>query len=280
MSDNLEPTFDFASYEKLMEVTRRRRSVRKFEKERAVPREVLLKILDAGRWAPSGANSQPWDFICVDDPDMRLKVREVFLRQAQRLRDNAEDFPHVRKEYMANTVAIILVIGDPRWKACYPQGKPDIPGQVEEYAENNDYIFMASLGAAMQMIHLAAASVGLTSAWLSGGGETTTNNELSELLGYPASMRAYGTIPLGFPAKEVQQRYRRPLEQVVHWNGYNPEQYRPDELVDFYINQLRAFAMYRGSAVAEEWEDMDEKLGEWREAFTGRVTNPSGKLPK
>ncbi|MEM7345575.1 MAG: nitroreductase family protein [Chloroflexota bacterium] len=272
--------FPLDTYNQFMEIARRRRSVRKFEPGREVPREVLSQILDAGRWAPSGANSQPWDFICVDDPEMKMAVRDVFLRQAQRLRTNAEEFPHVRKEYMANTVAIILVIGDPRWKACYPQGRADVPGQVEEYAENNDYIFMASIGAAIQMIQMAVASFGLTSAWLSGGGETTTNNELSELLGYPASMRAYGTIPIGYPAKDVQERYRRPLEQVTHWNRYNPEQFRPDELLDFYINQLRAFAMYRGSEGAEDWEDMTDRLGDWKNAFTGRVTNPSGVLPE
>ncbi|MGB0384918.1 MAG: nitroreductase family protein [Ardenticatenaceae bacterium] len=271
--------FNFEEYETMMEIARRRRSVRKFEPGRKVPREVLLKIMDAGRWSPSGANSQPWDFICVDDEERKMEVREVFLRQAERLRTNAERFPAVRKEYMANTVAIILVIGDPRWTKCYPQGRADIPGQVEEYAENNEYIYLASLGSAVQMISMAVASVGLTSAWLSGGGEETTNRELSQLLGYPSFMRAYATIPIGYPVKGVKERYRRPLEQVVHWNGYNPEQYRPDDLVDFYINGLRAFAMYRDSEEPEDWKDADQRLGKWKEAFTGRVTNPSGQYP-
>ena len=91
-------------------------------------------------------------------------------------------------------------------------------------------------------------------------------------------MVAYGTMPIGYPEKEVSYRYRRPLEQIVHWNRYEPTQYRSQELVDFYIDKVRPFAMYRGDENATDWDDVDEKLGEWKEAFTGRVTNRSGKM--
>ena len=69
------------------EVVRRRRSVRKFEPGKVVGREVLERIVDCGRWAPSGANVQCWDFIVVDEPTMREAVTAVFLRQPQRLVD-------------------------------------------------------------------------------------------------------------------------------------------------------------------------------------------------
>ena len=44
----------------------------------------------SGRWAPSGANVQPWDFIVVEEPAMRDRVVEVFLRQADRLKKYAK----------------------------------------------------------------------------------------------------------------------------------------------------------------------------------------------
>jgi nitroreductase len=103
------------------DVIRKRRSVRKFEPGRNVDRDILRKIVDCGRWAPSGANVQCWDFIVVDDPIVRDRVMDVFLRQAQRLVDHAKGFPAVKKTYLANTAAIILVLGDPRWKVCFPQ---------------------------------------------------------------------------------------------------------------------------------------------------------------
>jgi nitroreductase len=255
----------------LMDVVRARRSVRSFEPGRSVPRETLLRIMEAGRWAPSGANAQHWDFICVDDPEVRDRVRDVFLRQGQRLRAQTERFPAVNKSFLANTVAIILVLGDVRWKACFPQGVGDAE---DEYARNNENIFFCSLGAAIQNIQLATIAEGLTSAWLSGGGEDQTSEELREVLGFPETARPYGTIPIGYPARYPSSKWRRPLEQVVHFNRFEPEQYRPQELVDHYVHELRPFAMYRPYARIEEWDDFAERAGAFADAYTGRVTNP------
>ena len=262
--------------QKFQDVIRSRRSVRKFESGRDVGRDVLERIVDCGRWAPSGANVQCFDFIAVDDPHMREKVTEVFLRQAQRLVDHAKGFPAVKKTYLANTVAIVIVLGDPRWKVCFPQ--PTTEGWHAEYRENNEAIFLNSIGAAIQNIQLGVAAEGLTSAWLSGGGEDITNRELSALLGYPDWMKAYGTVPIGYPAATQDRRYRRPLEQALHWNGYQPAQYRTHDQVDFYESTLRPFAMYRDKERLEDWEDRDAKLGKWDAAFTTATANPDKVL--
>ena len=251
----------------LLDVMRRRRSVRSFEKGRRVGRGTLLRIAEAARWAPTGANTQCWDLVIVDNPAARQAVLDVFLRQSQRLVDHAKGFPAVKKTYLANTVAIFVVLGDPRWKVCFPQATTE--AWRPEYAANNERIYLASVAAAVQNIQLATAAAGLTAAWLSGGAEETTNRELSAVLGYPPFMEAIGTIPVGFPQKEAGSRYRRPLEQVVHWNGYRRAQMRPDAMVRFYAEELRPFAMYRTSESLLEWEDADAKLGSWREAFTG-----------
>ncbi|WP_282045134.1 nitroreductase family protein [Roseibium album] len=258
------------------DVIRKRRSVRKFEPGRSVERDVLKRIVDCGRWAPSGANVQCFEFIVIDEPGLRDKVMNVFLGQAQRLVDHAKGFPAVKKTYLANTAAIIIVVGDPRWKVCFPQ--PTSKGWEAEYLDNNEVIFLNSIGAAIQNIQLGVAAEGLTSAWLSGGGEPVTNKELSELLGYPQWMRAYGTIPIGYPAATQNRRYRRPLDQALHWNGYQPTQYRSHAQVDFYESTLRPFAMYRDEESMESWDDRAEKLGEWEAAFTTGTSNPPGEL--
>lgn len=258
------------------DVIRRRRSVRKFEPGKTVGRDVLERIVDCGRWAPSGANVQCWDFIVVDEPKVRDDVSSIFLRQAQRLVDHAVGFPAVKKTYLANTAAIILVIGDPRWKVCFPQ--PTSKESEREYLDNNEAIFLCSLGAAIQNIQLGVTAEGLTSAWLSGGGEKLTNRELAELLGYPKWMKAYATIPIGYPSVEQNRRYRRPLSQLLHWNRYQPRQYRRHEQVDFYESTLRPFAMYRDEESVDNWPDRDEKLGPWYDAFATANVNTSGLL--
>lgn len=264
-------------YANFIDVVHRRRSVRKFEQGRSVSRQTLERIAEAGRWAPSGANVQCWDFIIVDEPEIRDKVVDVFLRQANRLKEYAKGFPAVYKTYLSNTAAIVIVLGDPRWKINFPHG---VTEETEaEYVENNENIFYCSIGAAIQNIQLAVTANGLTSAWLSGGGEEQTNQELSELLAYPSFLRAYGTIPIGYPSKDVSFRYRRPLDQVIHWNGYEAEKFRTEEQLQFFHDELRPFAMYRHNKDMREWEDVDEKLGQWKDAFTTATTNPDGKIP-
>lgn len=254
-----------ACYEAFIDIVRRRRSVRRFEKSKTVTREVLLKIAEAGRWAPTGANAQCWDLVIVDEPAARQAVLDVFLRQSQRLVDHARGFPAVKKTYLANTVAIFVVLGDARFKACFPQGTS--PEWQREYAENNERILLASLGAVVENIQLAVTACGLTSAWLSGGGEDTTNNELAAILGYPPSLSAVGTIPIGYPEKDLRRRYRRPLDRIVHWNRYDPGKLRPDGMIEHYVSEVRPFAMYRGMENAGDWEDADEILGNWKRYY-------------
>ncbi len=255
------------SYGPLIDVIRRRRSVRRFEPGHSVGRETLLQIAEAARWAPTGANSQCFDVVIVDDASMREKVLDVFLAQSHRLIDHSKGFPAVKKTYMANTVAIMIVLADERWKAAFP--KATTREWEQEYAANNERILLASIGAVIQNVQLAVTAVGLTSAWLSGCGEDTTNRALAALLGYPDCMRAVGTIPIGFPEKDRISRYRRPVAQMVHWNVYQAEKFRPDAMVAHYISDVRQFAMYRDSESVANWEDAEKRLGIWREAYTG-----------
>ena len=266
-----------ASYAPLIDVIRRRRSVRRFEPGHSVGRDTLLRIAEAARWAPTGANSQCFDVVIVDDAAMREKVLAVFLAQSNRLIDHSKGFPAVKKTYMANTVAIMIVLADARWTAAFP--KATSPEWQREYAENNERILLASIGAVIQNVQLAVTAVGLTSAWLSGSGEDTTNRALAELLGYPDCMRAIGTIPIGFPEKDLASRYRRPVAQLVHWNGYEPDKFRPDAMVEHYISDVRQFAMYRGAESVADWEDADKRLGAWREAYASDTIRPGPKAP-
>lgn len=265
------------SYAPFIDIVRRRRSVRRFEPGQFIDRATLLRIAEAARWAPTGANTQCFDVVIIDEPVMRDQVLDIFLAQSNRLIDHSKGFPAVKKTYMANTVAIILVLADSRWTTAFP--KATSPDFEQEYADNNERILLASIGAAIQNVQLAVTAVGLTSAWLSGGGEDTTNADLRALLGYPAGFSAIGTIPIGYPEKDVASRYRRPLSQLVHWNRFEPQKFRPDAMVAHYVAEVRPFAMYRGDEDATLWDDADKRLGDWKAAFTGDTPNPSGKLP-
>jgi len=63
-------------YEQLLELVKARRSVRRL-KEDPVPDGIVDRILEAARWAPSGADTQPWEFIVVKDEENRNKLLDA-----------------------------------------------------------------------------------------------------------------------------------------------------------------------------------------------------------
>jgi nitroreductase len=57
----------------LVDVVLNRRSIRRYE-PKEIPRDVLDKILEAGRQAPSAANKQPWHFIVLTDSEIKKEL--------------------------------------------------------------------------------------------------------------------------------------------------------------------------------------------------------------
>jgi nitroreductase len=62
----------------VLEAIRTRRAIRRYKKD-PVPQELLEQVLEAGRWAPSAGNSQPWDFIVVNEPELKRRVARCFM---------------------------------------------------------------------------------------------------------------------------------------------------------------------------------------------------------
>lgn len=64
------------NHEPLMEVIKERRSVRRYKKE-SVSMDKLMLLVEAARWAPSAGNSQPWEFLLINDEDVVGSLRTV-----------------------------------------------------------------------------------------------------------------------------------------------------------------------------------------------------------
>ena len=62
----------------VLEAIRTRRSIRSYKGE-AVPEELVTKVLEAGQWAASASNSQPWSFVVFTDPEVKRRVTSCFL---------------------------------------------------------------------------------------------------------------------------------------------------------------------------------------------------------
>ena len=64
-----------------------RRSIRGYDEGREVPEELITAILDCARWAPSGGNGQPWEFIVVRYEEARPKIADFYLKQMEQKRE-------------------------------------------------------------------------------------------------------------------------------------------------------------------------------------------------
>lgn len=220
-------------YEGLLDVIKRRRSVRRYKKE-PVPMETVMKVLEAGRWAPSGDNSQPWEFVVVRDEQKRRQVMEILIESGRKCRELCPRFSFVHPERFEDAGTLIIVCADPRFKSAYPRSEGD-DAFADMYRENSERILIESVTFAIANISLAAAALGLGTLCFTSPGERITGEKLKEALDIPDALQPICCLPLGFPSEERQStvspraRCPRPLETMVHVDGFDKGKWRSDQ---------------------------------------------------
>jgi nitroreductase len=78
--------------EKFIDLVKSRRSIRAYRPD-PIPDEYVRQIIEAARWAPSGGNSQPWEFIVIKRKDVKEIIHyEEYDRSRYRTDQQAKDF--------------------------------------------------------------------------------------------------------------------------------------------------------------------------------------------
>lgn len=186
----------------LLEGIRTTRAIRRMRSD-PVPFALLRKVCEAGTFAPSGGNRQPWIFVAVTDVDRRAWIAERYLRafraySAAAFEAAAEpDYPAAKRRNLESAawlaenfhrVPVHLAVAG--WKR---RGEPQLQ----------------ALFPAIQNVLLACRAVGL-------GACLTTmqlafHREFDEFLDLPADRPSAALIPIGWP--EIP--YRRPVRRSV-----------------------------------------------------------------
>lgn len=199
------------------EVVRRRRMVRRFE-QRPIPDEVLRRVLEPARHAPSAGFSQGFDFVLLTTP---AEV-EWFTQTANDPTD-PEPFPG-RESGAAPPVIVLPFANRDTYLARYAQ--PDKIAFGMDRAENWPVPFWTvDTSMAILMILLGAVDEGL-GAWYFG--ITNGEEEVRRTLGVPPSCDLVGVIALGYPAADDSPRgsafalRRRPFEDMFHFGRWRP----------------------------------------------------------
>jgi nitroreductase len=171
----------------VFEAIQGRRSIRAFE-SREVPEELVERLIEAARWAPSAGNIQPWEFIIVRKQEIKRKLAEAALYQS----------------FIEEAPVVIVVCAD---EVRSTQG----------YGMRGKTLYcIQDTAAAIQNIHLAAYSMGLGTCWVGAFRE----DEARKVLKTPAGIRPVAIIPVGYPAETPSPRSRRPLRQIVHYETF------------------------------------------------------------
>jgi nitroreductase len=160
---------------------RARRNVRTYE-DRALARDDLDRVLEAGWRAPSASNRQPWDFVVVTDRAVLGELATVW----------------VGASHLAGAAAAVALV--------LRQSEGERDRMLDQY----------DLGQATMAMLLAATDLGI------GSGHSAVGDQdaCRRILGIPADRTCAYLVALGYPADRplapVAHPDRRPFEDVVH----------------------------------------------------------------
>lgn len=238
---------DRTRYDALMQTMRNRVTVRKFDPDYTVPEEHFELILEAARHAPSGANAQPWQFIIVRDPEMKKKISDYFVAE-QRFRAKAKmKFPTPDYRGLATAPGFVVVCSDMRWINAFPVLN-DGSDLDRMYKENAERILLQSVAAATMSAHLAAAALGYNVWWVTAIGQEQAQDEMRPLLGIPDEISVLDIFLFGPPAARPYKRWRRPIEEIAHWDHYDRSHFMSDEELKDWISDRRHRVMYKDAS--------------------------------
>ena len=202
------------------EAIKKRRSVRKF-KSNAIPKEKILRILEAANLAPTATNRQPWNFVVVSRSflDQMSEITDKSFKE--RLKDIGRDkmeqgiselpIPIEGSEDKVNGLnKFYKTMGDAPVAVVVHVKKEVDPWQWK----NN----ICDASAAIQNLLLAAWSEGIASCWMTGPLKKK-EREIREFLQIPESQEIIGIIPLGLPEYVPESPPKKRVETMTRWLG-------------------------------------------------------------
>jgi len=164
------------------EVIETRRSIRAYRSD-LIPDEVLKRVLNAARIAPSGNNRQPWKFVVVKDPALKQALVPALANQ----------------RFVAEAPVIIA--------ACGSNVHQNRGGYMR------DLSMLVDVTIAMDHLILAARAEGLGTCWIG----AFDNDKVKEVLEIPTEFQVVALTPLGYPRGEkfLPVKSRKALSEII-----------------------------------------------------------------
>jgi nitroreductase len=193
----------------VFEAINSRRSIRNFTSD-PVDDVTLNKILEAGRWAPSWANTQCWRFVVVRDPEIKARVAEAMINI--QLPDRVVDNPAKKA---INTVPVLLAVCAEIGKSGGKPGPASAGGAFSYVTDKGDW-FMFDTALAVENMCLAIHALGLGTVILG----LFDAPAAEKALNVPEGQRIVVLMPIGLPARAGNAPPRKELQELVIEDRY------------------------------------------------------------
>lgn len=185
----------------IVEVIRNRRTIKPEDfSTRQVHKEMLEKMLECARWAPTHGLTQPWHFTVFREEG--LNKLSKFHADLYKQSTSATTFLQAKHDQIANrplSSSAAVAIGMKRQ-------------EIEKIPELEE---IEAVACAVQNMMLCATAYGLGTYWATGG--MTYSDEFKSFLQLGEKDRLLGILYVGYPAIDWPQSQRQPMEYHTTW---------------------------------------------------------------
>ncbi len=201
------------------EVLFTQRAIRYWQ-DRPVPRELLEQVVEAGSKAPSGSNSQPWEFIVIDSPE----TREALGNALKAVFDAAEPLQGIISagENSENKTERLMLRGARNFFTRLGDAPaiiiPCLHNLTSPTTDPRSLEAGSSIYLAVQNMMLAARALGLGTLMTTAQG--LIDAQLREILAIPDDAHPVAIIPVGYPDANFGPTTRRDVSDILHWNKF------------------------------------------------------------
>ena len=190
----------------ILKLIKQRRTIRRYQ-DRPIPERIIRKIIEAGTWAPSAHNLQPWRFIILKNKRARTEfVKRIAKRQRKNLLTPAKILLESSLKIIKNAPVIVFI-----YNTCSFSKKTKRLGRIYEYPAYLSEI--QSISAAIENTILAATYLGLGGCWLVF--PLLIKDEINKYFKTKEDLLAI--LTLGYPAEKGKRSERKPIEETVKW---------------------------------------------------------------
>lgn len=196
----------------LLDIIKQRRSIRKYM-NKAIPDDVVAKIMEAARWAPSPANRQSTEFIIVKNDEIKLKMAEAIehtLNNIEKAAPHEDAIQTIRGygkyfNFFKDAPIVLVVTYRPRHSIINMLTGVDY--------EREDLADISGAAAAIQNILLTAHYLGYGGCWMTG--PLLAEKDLLQILNLKSSIKLAAVIPIGRPAEIPEAPKRKEIDNIV-----------------------------------------------------------------